>query len=330
MANLSQERYIKNPHGSSLERLQFGVAGSAAKIWEGAMVALSSAGLAVRGGTASSSHVVGVAETTVDNSAGAAGAVSIYVAQGAFWFGNSSSGDAITESEYGKIVYVVDDQTVAKTSNSNARAIAGLCLRVDSTLGVLVYISAVMNEALEADQSDLAADLASTAASLGASMVGIQDVATIYTATTVEGALAEVKTLVDAGMTVLKKTVTSTHSSLVAAAATETVNIGTALPANSRIVGVDFHTYTAFSGGTISDFTVDVGTSGDVDALIDGADLFAAAVDGGPATIPQGIRPNKFLSAGGQLIATFRCGSDDVADATAGAITIDVLYVVLA
>lgn len=66
-----------------------------------------------------------------------------------------------------------------------------------------------------------------------------------------------------------------------------------------------------------------------MDALIDGADLFAAAVDGGPATIPQGIRPNKSMGAV-QLIATFRCGSDDVADATAGAITIDVLYIVLA
>lgn len=176
----------------------------------------------------------------------------------------------------------------------------------------------------------LAALLASTSASAGASQIGLRDVATIYTATNVEAALAEVKVLVDAGMQVQKKTVTATHATLVAAAATETVNIGTALPANSRIVGVDFHTMTAFSGGTISDFTVDIGTSGDVDALIDGADLFAAAVDGGPATIPQGIRPNKFLAAGGQLIATFRCGSDDVADASAGAITIDVLYVVLA
>ncbi len=116
-------------------------------------------------------------------------------------------------------------------------------------------------------------------------------------------------TAIDAGMTAAKKTVTMTHASLVAAAATETVNIGTALPANARIVGVDFHTYTAFSGGTISDFTVDVGTAGDVDALIDG--------------------PNKLMGAV-QLIATVRCGSDDVADATAGAITVDVTYIVLA
>ena len=174
------------------------------------------------------------------------------------------------------------------------------------------------------------ADLAAVTNAHGVSMVGIEDVATIYTATTVEAALAEVKVLVDAGMTVLKKTLTADHTTITAAAATEALNIGTALPANSRIVGVDMHTLTPFSGGTVGDFTVDIGTAGDVDALIDGAGLFTAAVDGGPATMPQGVRPNKFFAAGGQLTATFRCGSDDVGDATAGAVTIDVLYVVLA
>lgn len=152
-----------------------------------------------------------------------------------------------------------------------------------------------------------------------------------YTAETeVEGALQELYPLVLAGMTASKKTLTANATTITAAAASEALNIGTALPANSRIVGVDIHTLTPFSGGSVADFTVDIGTAGDVDALIDGADLFAAAVDGGPATIPQGIRPDKFFAAGGQLIATFRCGSDDVGDATAGAVTIDVLYIVLA
>lgn len=136
-------------------------------------------------------------------------------------------------------------------------------------------------------------------------------------------------TAIDAALPVSKKTLTADHTTITTAGASQAINIGTALPANARIVGVDLHTYTAFSGGTVGDFTVDIGTAGDVDALIDGADLFAAAVDGGPATIPKGIRPNKSLSAA-QLIATFMCGSDDVADATAGAITIDVLYTVLA
>jgi hypothetical protein len=143
-------------------------------------------------------------------------------------------------------------------------------------------------------------------------------------------ALAEQSALIGAGLTASKKTLIADATTITAAASSEALSIGTALPANSRIVGVDIHTLTPFSGGAVADFTVDVGTSGDVDALIDGADLFAAAVDGGPATIPQGIRPNKFFAAGGQLLATFRCGSDDVGDATAGAVTIDVLYITVA
>lgn len=146
-----------------------------------------------------------------------------------------------------------------------------------------------------------------------------------------DGALVTAQAAIAAGMPVSKKTLTANATTINAAAGSQTMNIGTALPANARIVGVDMRVMTAFSGGTVGDFTVDVGTAGDIDALIDGADLFAAAVDGGPATMPQGVRPNKtFVSAGAQLIATFVCGSDDVGNATAGAVTIDVLYVELA
>ncbi len=144
------------------------------------------------------------------------------------------------------------------------------------------------------------------------------------------GASEALKVAVDAGLPVSKKTLTATHATITAAAASEAINIGTTLPANARIVGVDMRSLTPFSGGTVGDFTVDIGSAGDVDALVDGADLFAAAVDGGPATMPAGVRPNKTYATATQLIATFRCGSDDVADASAGSVVIDVLYTVLA
>lgn len=163
-----------------------------------------------------------------------------------------------------------------------------------------------------------------------ASDVPIVDTALQYAATDVEAALAEVKAIADAGLPAQKKTLTATHLTLVAAAPTEVVNLDTALPANARVVSVNVKLTTPFSGGTVGDFTVDVGTAGDDDALIDGADLFAAAVDGQASTAPAGIAPSKHFAAGGQLIATFRCGSDDVADATAGSVTIEVIYVVLA
>lgn len=143
-------------------------------------------------------------------------------------------------------------------------------------------------------------------------------------------ALAAVKATADAGIGAVKRTVTIGHGNLTDADGSQTINIGAVLPANARILSVDMHTFTPFSGGGAGAVTVDVGTSGDADALVDGADLFAAAVDGGPSTMPAGIRPNKlFASAGAQLIATV-AADVNVADLDAGAVTIDVLYCVLA
>lgn len=175
--------------------------------------------------------------------------------------------------------------------------------------------------------------LASTTNGRGASTVAIEDAATLYTATNVEAALAEVKVLVDAGMPVLKKTVTVGHADLTSAVdgAAQAINIGTAMAANARIVGVDMRSHTAFTGGGASALACDVGSSGDIDALVDGADLFAAAVDGGPSTMPLGIRPNKTYASSTQLIATFTPdGSTNGVDFTAGSVVIDVLYVILA
>lgn len=128
-----------------------------------------------------------------------------------------------------------------------------------------------------------------------------------------------------------KRTVTVGHADLTDADTSQTVNIGAVLPANARILGVSVHTVTAFSGGSVSALALDIGTSGDVDAIVDGAALHSAAVDGQVATLPSGIAPNKlFASAGAQLIATFVSTGDNLVNLTAGACTIDVLYTVLA
>lgn len=142
---------------------------------------------------------------------------------------------------------------------------------------------------------------------------------------------ARASALADAGVALQKRTVTVAHGDLTDADTSQTINIGAVLPANARIIGVDMRALTAFSGGTVSALVVDVGTSGDVDALVDGADLFTAAVDGGPATMPLGIRHNKtFASAGAQLVATFVSTTDNLVNLTAGTVTIDVLFSVLA
>lgn len=151
MANLAQERYIKKVGDTTPSLLQIGVTGETPKIWEGAMVA-SAAGFATRAGESGSGHAIGVAQETVDNSAvGAAdGDKSINVMQGAFWFGNSAAADEVTEADFLATVFIVDDQTVALTDDTGARAIAGQALRVDSVLGVLVYIDALNNANLAA------------------------------------------------------------------------------------------------------------------------------------------------------------------------------------
>jgi hypothetical protein len=54
------------------------------------------------------------------------------------WYANSASADLITTADLMKDVYIVDDQTVAKTSNSSTRSVAGRVWKIDSVKGVLV------------------------------------------------------------------------------------------------------------------------------------------------------------------------------------------------
>lgn len=104
----------------------------------GKLVCANAAGYAVEGAEATTLTALGRAEKTVDNSSGANGALTVDVKRGVFQFGNSAT-DAVTQAELGKTVYVEDDQTVSKTSNSSARSAAGKCLGVDSD-GVWVEI----------------------------------------------------------------------------------------------------------------------------------------------------------------------------------------------
>ena len=170
-----------------------------------------------------------------------------------------------------------------------------------------------------------ATDLASTANALGASLVGLEDAASLYASSEMESALIELRG---------KRTVTITHADLTEATnnTAQAINIGATLPANARITGVDMRALTVFTGGSVSAVTCDIGTSGDVDALIDGADLQTTAVDSGPATMPQGIRPNKmFASGGAQLLATFYPDSGHALLAlTAGSVVIDVSFETMA
>ena len=107
------------------------------KIFAGALVARDSGGNATPGATATGLLGAGRAEAQADNSAGAAGAVSVDVRKGVFRFANSSGGDLIARSEIGQPCYIVDDQTAAKTNGTGTRSVAGTVFDVD-TEGVWV------------------------------------------------------------------------------------------------------------------------------------------------------------------------------------------------
>lgn len=121
----------------------FGIKASAV-ILQGALVQLI-AGLAIDAKTGADSTEAGTLETVgVAYDAGATGSaadggVLIEVQGGEFKFKNSASGDLIAIADIGNVCYAVDNQTVAKTSATNTRAVAGRITGVDSD-GVWVRV----------------------------------------------------------------------------------------------------------------------------------------------------------------------------------------------
>ena len=126
---------------------------SASLIYAGSIVCRNATGYATKGAVSTTLIGVGRAEERVDNSGGSAGDKRINVRPGIFRFGNSASGDLITIADIGKPAYVVDDQTVAKTSGSSTRSIAGFIHGVDEVgvwvefdeIKVQIYLAGVAN-----------------------------------------------------------------------------------------------------------------------------------------------------------------------------------------
>lgn len=102
-------------------------------IHQGALVAIDATGYAVPAATATILKVIGRAEQSADNSAGADGAIRVRVEAGIFRWDNSGSTDAIALSDVGADCYAVDDHTVAKTSGTNTRSVAGKIHDVDAS-----------------------------------------------------------------------------------------------------------------------------------------------------------------------------------------------------
>lgn len=104
------------------------------KVLAGTIAALTAAGYAQGGATATTLKAVGVFDETVDNTGGSSGDVKANVRRdGWFRFANSAAADAITIADIGNSAYIVDNQTVAKTDGTGARSVAGKIRDVDAT-----------------------------------------------------------------------------------------------------------------------------------------------------------------------------------------------------
>lgn len=111
---------------------------AAAKVWKGGLVCIdNTTGYGVAGSTAATLITIGIAMKSVDNTSGASGALSVDVYRGLFPFTNSG-GDLIVQADFGKPVYVTDDQTVCHTSTG--KSVAGVFLGFDENGLPLVQV----------------------------------------------------------------------------------------------------------------------------------------------------------------------------------------------
>ena len=121
--------------GQPINDYDFPVKASAV-ILQSALVVLA-AGVAISGKTGADSteagtfQCVGVCQKTVTGGV-ADGDTMVRVREAQYPFKNSTSGDLITAADIGKVAYLVDNQTVAKTSATSTRCIAGRITGVDT------------------------------------------------------------------------------------------------------------------------------------------------------------------------------------------------------
>lgn len=141
MAALTENRSTKK----MADGVRSGLLGANQTIFQGALLMRNASGHIIKGATATGSFGVGRAEAA--GSSTTAGVTAQPFSEGIFQFGNSASTDAITAAEIGTVCYIVDDQTVAKTSGTNTRSPAGIVWDVDAN-GVWVRFDEALTRAM--------------------------------------------------------------------------------------------------------------------------------------------------------------------------------------
>lgn len=101
------------------------------EFYKGGIICLDAAGKFVPASTATGLIAIGRCEDRVTT--GASNTKKIRARSGIFLYANSAAADEITAAEVGDDCYIVDDQTVAKTSGTNSRSVAGTVYDVDAS-----------------------------------------------------------------------------------------------------------------------------------------------------------------------------------------------------
>lgn len=122
-----------------------GLLGATQAIFAGALLMRNASGQLLKGATATGSYGVGRAEERVTSTT--AGVTTCRYKPGVYRFANSSAGDLIADADIGTVCYIVDDQTVAKTSGTNTRSPAGIVDSVDAQ-GVWVRFDEALTRAV--------------------------------------------------------------------------------------------------------------------------------------------------------------------------------------
>ncbi|MBJ2150611.1 hypothetical protein [Paracoccus sp. IB05] len=123
-----------------------GLLAASQAVFLGTILMRNAAGNLLKGATAVGSVGVGVSIEAVTSGA-SAGVQPIRYRPGIHRFMNSASTDLITRAEIGQPAYVVDDQTVAKTSATDTRSPAGVIEDVDA-LGVWIRFDEALTRAV--------------------------------------------------------------------------------------------------------------------------------------------------------------------------------------
>src|SRR5579872_259197 len=257
-----------------------------AQVWEGAMVAESSAGAVVTATTAGAGNVIGIAESDMLGGASdGATRVSVMYDQ-IFRINPSTSSPPTDATAFETVLYADSDNTVTTTAGSNP--VAGTFAGIDDDGVIRVFVNMAgmnANSLITAALSNTAPLALGVAASAGTDTAASRD--------------DHIHPWAQKRTVVLGHAMTGSTDTN--GTANTPINIGAVLPARAIITAIEV-VVTTSAGGDVSD-KLDVGWSGSQDVLVDGLDLVASA----PGSYDQGsgdaTNVKKFpVQAGGQQL----------------------------